>query len=75
MKSPIEEMMDRLDWEAIEQNAKPDGSLPYATHTGVLKIGDFEIRCYRLSDGKAIVDAEDFNKFFDLASSQYIAHQ
>jgi hypothetical protein len=67
MKSPIEQMLDGVEWNAaMTEPENPDNDLPYATHTGLLKIGALELRCYRLSTGMAVFDAGDVNKFFGL---------
>lgn len=57
-------MLDGLTWKPIEGNVSPDDSLPYATHSGVLQIAEFSLRCYRLSNGMAVFDADDVNAFF-----------
>ena len=64
MKAPIDAMMDRVDWTPIEvtSEAPNDPGLPYATHQGKLTIGPCTIRCYRLNDGRAILDAEDVHR-------------
>lgn len=49
----------------VESPAKGDGKLPYITHEGVMKIGDANLRCYVLSNGMRIFDAEDVEKFFN----------
>jgi hypothetical protein len=41
--------------------ARPE-DIPVATHTGVMKFGDLEIRVHRLDDGRTIIDADDFKK-------------
>lgn len=52
-------------WEPT--GAADDGSgLPYPTHTGVLSIGELTIRCYQLSDGRRLIDAEDAARLFQL---------
>lgn len=68
MKAPIELILETVEWLPVEppvvQGA--DSSLPYATHAGVLRIGGMELRCYRLNDGRAIINAEDMDNFFGL---------
>jgi hypothetical protein len=64
MKTPIEQMLDRVQWTPREDNAEHDGSLPYATHSGVLTIAGYDLQCYRLSDGQTVFDADDFRRFF-----------
>lgn len=41
--------------------ARP-GDLPKATHEGVMKIGDLEVRIYRLDDGRNVIHADDFHR-------------
>lgn len=68
-KHPAELMMDALEWNAAPDDgtraaeSKASG-LPYATHEAVLDLGGFEIKCYQLSDGQRILDAEDVREFF-----------
>ena len=68
-KPPIEMMLDGIEWTAIETPLNPqtlglDGA-PVATHTGELRIGNNPpIRCYQLSDGRRILDADDVHAFF-----------
>jgi hypothetical protein len=64
-KTPIDFMLDALDWKATGNEPTPGSSLPYATHAGVLVIGDASLRCYRLSTGEAVFDADDFENFWE----------
>lgn len=59
MTTPIEALMSEVDWKPAATYKGMAGDIPYATHFGVLKIGGTEIRCYRLNDGRAILNAED----------------
>lgn len=62
--TPIEQILSTVDWqEAPQQDVESDG-LPYATHSGILKIFGVQLRCYRLNDGRAIFDADDFDRLF-----------
>lgn len=63
-QEPIEQMLASIPWTAIEQTDPIDGSMPYATHVGALKIGDFEFKCYTLNDGRRVFDADDVARFF-----------
>lgn len=71
MATPIDMMLNGVEW-VHNPDAAPDADspdLPYATHSGVLTILDKQFRCYRLNDGRAIFDADDFaNFFFDVAA-------
>ena len=55
-------MLDAVAWEVLPPQEESD--LPYATHAGVLHIGEYSLKCYRLSDGRAIFDADDFLRFW-----------
>lgn len=41
--------------------ARPE-DIPTATHSGIWKIGDMEIRVHRLDDGRRVIAADDFKK-------------
>lgn len=56
--------MDSVQWTETEIQEPDASGLPHATHHGVLKIGEVELRCYRLSDGRSIFHAEDLCEFF-----------
>lgn len=56
-------ILDGLHWEPVAQAPSPDG-LPTVTHEGILEIGTHKLRCYRLDDGRAIINADDFREFF-----------
>lgn len=62
-KTPVEMLMDSADWTAVDVQPAEDG-LPYATHEGVLRLGGFSLRCYRLNTGEAVFHADDVNAFF-----------
>jgi hypothetical protein len=61
MSQSIDRLLDAVQWK--EHPKQEPGELPHATHSGLLKIMDIEMRVYRLSDGRAIIDAEDMHKF------------
>lgn len=54
--------MADVNWSPT--NAKPDiGSLPFATHEGLLQMAGHEFRCYRISTGEIIINSDDFEAF------------
>ena len=61
---PIEKMMNSVAWVKQENQPSESGDLPYVTHEGCLSIGTIKLKCYRLSDGQAIFDADDISRFF-----------
>ena len=66
MTAPITTMLDALPWTAVENPNKGDGTLPYVTHQGVLTIADMTLRCYQLSDGRRIFDADDMRPMLEV---------
>lgn len=73
MKTPIEMMIDGIQWHPVtpldERCGNGDG-VPYATHEGLLKIGDLEIECFRLSTGEAVISEAGLLKFFEFMNGQ-----
>jgi hypothetical protein len=69
--TPAEAMMKTVEWQIVEPDANmlADDGIPYATHEGSLTIGGFEFKCYQLSNGKRVFDAESVHQFFDGLSS------
>ena len=63
MNSPIDAVLDQVEWEAT--GMQPDGTgLPYATHHGILDVLGNRLRCYRLSTGEAVFNVDDVQAFF-----------
>lgn len=69
--TPAEAIMNTVEWKPIESDSALPvrDDLPYATHSGVLNIFGLDLKCYRLSDGRAVFDADDINRFFGGLSS------
>jgi hypothetical protein len=63
MTAPIEQMLKTVEWTENEEK-EHFGELPYATHSGVLYLGENKLRCYRLNTGMAVFDADDFEEMF-----------
>ncbi|GAC1610283.1 MAG: hypothetical protein NVS3B3_18650 [Aquirhabdus sp.] len=63
--TPVEKILEGVNWEKVscESKVRKDG-LPWVTHQGVLEIMGFTLRCYRLCDGRAIINADDMNNLF-----------
>lgn len=61
--TPIDSMLDSVDWVATDCQEGSDG-VPVATHEGVFKLGELSLRCYRLSDGRAVFHADDMRAAF-----------
>ncbi|MDX2214468.1 MAG: hypothetical protein SFY66_14350 [Oculatellaceae cyanobacterium bins.114] len=64
MTELLNKLLDSLTWEPIETpESNNTTSEVYVTHRGVLKVDDFEIYCYRCSDGEVAFDCEDMERF------------
>ena len=63
MKSPIETLLDQVEWKGMP-HSDSTGELPYATHEGVMRIGDFDFKCYQLNNGQRVISKESLETFF-----------
>ena len=65
MKVLIDQLLDDVAWREVHipDDQITDG-IPYATHTGVLKIpGVGEFRAYQLNTGERILNREDVEQW------------
>jgi hypothetical protein len=62
MTAPIDKLLEEVAWEPT--GAADSEGLPYATHSGVFEFAGMKLRCYRLSDGRAVFNADDFKAAF-----------
>ena len=71
-RAPIDLSLDDIKWEPIPRDADWDGdlALPFATHRGVLHIGEVTLRVYQLNDGMRVIDADDAARFFGLLGEE-----
>lgn len=69
MSSPIDKLLESVKWSESTKPEKEtaEGDLPHVTHSGVLDFAGFNLRCYRLSNGMSVFDADDFNQFMEKA--------
>ena len=65
MSAPINTMIDNVATPNEPPENLKEGQV-WATHSGVLKMGEIELRCHVLSSGQRIFDAEDVEKFFGI---------
>ena len=65
MKTPIEKMLDELDYKPTNSTPNKEG-LPYVTHEGKMQIGDMTITVFVLNTGQRIIPADELEKFFGL---------
>lgn len=56
-----EEILKGVEWKEVAGNSDAADGIPYATHEGVVEFFGKKIRCYRLNDGRAVVNADDLN--------------
>lgn len=67
-KTPIEILFDNLEWKSTEfttTGTPPENGGLYATHSGVLEFGGLKLRCHRLNNGEAVIDADDFKMIWE----------
>jgi len=73
-KTPIEMMLAGVTWVVAtpDRPSGPDNDegVPYATHEGVLDLFGHKMRCYRLSNGQTVFNADDFQAWFEAASDE-----
>lgn len=62
-------LLDSVVWEPTGADGANADGLPYATHSGVLTLGELELRVYQLSDGRRIIDADDFVKLLGIGGA------
>ena len=58
--SAADHLFDGVNWVQIP--APPDHSeVPYATHEGILRFANLNIRVYQLSTGQRVLDGRDID--------------
>lgn len=68
----IDLLLDGATWTPVD--AQPDaGNALHATHSGVLEIGGLQIPCWRLSDGRAMIDTVGMARIFGFDSPEGLA--
>lgn len=55
-------ILDGVQFSAVPAPTAPD-ELPFVTHKGEMTVAGHRLRCYRISDGRTIIDADDFKVF------------
>jgi hypothetical protein len=63
--TPIDKILDRLDWEPTGDTEDGDG-IPIVTHKGVLNLGGLSLQVFQLSNGLRVIPEEDMEQFFKL---------
>jgi hypothetical protein len=69
MSTPINKLFDSADWQPTTAEPPADGSA-YATHFGILKIGEMELRVFQLNTGERTILEEDMAAFFGQTKEQ-----
>lgn len=69
MVNAMERLLDQVEWREVFEGWQEDDmhdkiplDPPVATHEGILTIGPFKLRCYKLSNGKRVIHADDVEK-------------
>lgn len=53
-KKSVDALLDAVEWVAAEGVPDAASDVPYATHTGVLRIGELELDCVVLNTGQRL---------------------
>lgn len=64
MTELLNRLLDNLTWQPLAvPETRDTSSEVYVTHHSILKVDQFEIYCYRCSDGEVAFDCEDIERF------------
>lgn len=61
--SPVERLVDSVV-KPVENPTPSKSGLSHITHEGLFVMGDIQMKCYILSNGERVFDADDFEKHF-----------
>ena len=66
MSSPIEIILDAVEWKEMPDSISTGEQAPqlYATHEGIMTVGDFEFKVYQLNNGQRVIAKESMEAFF-----------
>lgn len=64
MKTPIDTLLDTIEFKPVDINGEIDRTIPYVTHCGTLSIGGNELDVIVLNDGRRIITEDSLCKFF-----------
>lgn len=70
MDKPIETMLDNIHFEPCEKPDNVGEDELYATHVGYLDIADCLLKCFVLSDGQRVIDADSMAEIFGMNIGQ-----
>lgn len=71
-KTPIEVMLDNVDWRKVEAS-KPfqlSDDIPFVTHEGTLNFCGHELEVVQLSNGQRVLPAESFERFMEALTKE-----
>lgn len=69
--TPIERMLEAVEWEACPAPEKIEPELPYATHHGIISFAGSSLRVYQLSNNQRVIDDGDLAKFFGFSTDKF----
>jgi hypothetical protein len=59
----FDRVLDSVEWEKLPDQSQP-GSLPVATHRGILRIVGLELEVFQLDNGQRVFSVESLNEAF-----------
>ena len=63
-RTPIDLILDAVEWKALATGEPSDDGIPVATHEGILRIGNAELKVYQLSNGVRVIEEQSLVRFF-----------
>jgi hypothetical protein len=59
-----ERALQQITWEPVSGVVETgDDGLPYVTHSGILRIGAFELQCFLLNTGERVIEQSALEAF------------
>ena len=69
-RSPMNYVLDGVLWEQAGGPQEDSADLPWVTHQGVVDFAGVRLRCYQLSDGQRVFDADDIEAAFGFGAHE-----
>lgn len=63
-RSLMDYILDGVQWEQVVGTQGNSDDLPWVTHQGIFDFAGVRLRCYQLSDGRRVFDADDVEAAF-----------
>jgi len=64
-KTKLTQLREEIEWREVRRIEAAKEVQTFVTHCGIMAIGNWRLRCYRLSDGREAVDLGDADAFLE----------